>query len=137
MAPRERLVSVHVSAVSNPPLTTCGTGTIAPDGISSDAVAIDIQQPQPSPLQSFQENLREALHQVVAERRVVVALAAQAGAVEDRGADVADRLRVEVPHVWRRSHDQPITSLASIVSTRREPRVGLCRSIATVPCRMT
>ena len=54
---------------------------------SGAAVAIDVQQPQPRPLQSLDEHLRESFHQLVAERRILVALAAQARSVEGRRAD--------------------------------------------------
>ncbi len=76
-----RASSVHVSArlLRASRGRRRAAGTIGPARRElSDAVAIDVEQSEPRPLQPLDEHLREALHQVVAERRVVVALAAQA-----------------------------------------------------------
>src|SRR5580765_5285744 len=95
-------VSVQVSAVLRSRVeTTNGTGVSAPGcgGSVRVAVAIDVEQSEACPLQAFDQHLREAAHQVVAQRRIVVALLAQAGAVERSGTDGGQRARVEMPAV--------------------------------------
>ena len=82
-------MSVQVSAVScSRPATRNGRGVIAPAGAgSAAAVAIDVEESEAGPLEPLDQHLREAAHQLVAERRVGLALLAQAGAVEAGRAD--------------------------------------------------
>src|SRR4249919_3482191 len=98
--------SVHVSAVSRPRLrTTYGWGTIGPGeatrGSTAMAASVEIGEPQARRVQALEEHGGEALHQLVAERRVVLALAPDAGSVDDDRAHRRHSSRVEVPHVGR------------------------------------
>src|SRR5262245_32987038 len=108
-------VSVHVSAVScSRAATRNGRGVIAPTGAGSvAAVAIEVQEPDPGPLEALDHHLGEAPHQLVAEDGIVLALPAQAGAVEPGRADDRERARVEVPAV-RREQPRPAEHLARL-----------------------
>src|SRR5690349_4563384 len=97
-------VRVQVSAVSATRLrTTKDRGTRAPGNeTGSAAVApIDVQQPEARRLQPLEHDLREPLHQFVAEGRILLALAAEAGALERGRAHLRERPGVEVPAIRR------------------------------------
>src|SRR6186997_79323 len=97
---RDSSSSVQVSAVSCTRDTTrWATGVMAPRAeVSTDAdAAIHVQQPHPCMLQAVDHHLGEALHQLVAQLLVVVALAAQAGAVERDRAQRSRGAGLEVP----------------------------------------
>ena len=67
-------------------------------------LAVDVEQLQPGRLQALDQHRHEALHQLVAEVVVRLALAAQALAVERDRAGQLQRLGVVGPAVGR---DQP------------------------------
>ena len=89
-------------------------------------VAIHVHELEAGCLKTGDEHLREAGDQVVAEGRVVVALAAEAGAVELHGADGVDRAPGEVPRV-RRQQPRPAEDLAGADGLDREPAASRWR----------
>ena len=120
--------------------TTNGAGTSAPRQARAQAVAvaIDVEQPEPRPLEPLDHHLREALHQLVAERRVVVALSAQAGAVEgrSRAPPTARARRNASGTAGRATTSRPPRRPRSSRSSS-PPRLGTCVSSATLPSRTT
>ena len=75
--------------------------------------SVEVGEPDASCVQAIEENGREALHQLVAERWILVALLAYADAVDGDGADRSDRARVEVPGVGR-EESRPAHDLARV-----------------------
>src|SRR3954452_22239887 len=109
--------SVHESWVSGRRRRTrWATGTIGPAAraasVSGDE-AIHVEQPQPRRLQSLHDDLGEALHELVAESRVLLALAAQARAVERDGAHDAECAGV-VDDAVRRDEPGPTEHVAAV-----------------------
>src|SRR5262249_55647064 len=119
--------SVHVSCVSRRRRTTRkGRGVIGASSLSGSATAaitVDVEQPEAGPLQPLHEDLREARHQGVAEGRVGLALAADAGAVKRGRAHRPERPPVEVP-AERREEPRPADDLAGLDRLDRGRRAG-------------
>src|SRR5512143_3723393 len=94
-------VSVKVSPVSRAMWRTSkGSGRIGSEArtvaaAGSVSVAIEVQELHARGFQARHHQLREALQQVVAEGRFVLALGAQAPAVQRQGADHRHGSRVE------------------------------------------
>src|SRR5262245_26239803 len=102
-APTGSSVTVHVSAVScSRAERRYGRGVSAPSSCGSAvAVTIDVEKPESSPLQALDQHLRDPAHQLVAERRIGLALAAQTLAVEARRANGREGTRIEMPAIGR------------------------------------
>ena len=100
-------------------------------------VAVDVEELQPGRLQALDRGRGEALHQLVAELVVGLALAAQAQRRRTRRARTGSSARASnCQRYGSNSHDQPTTSPAPSVSITIAPRPGASISSATLPSRI-
>src|SRR3972149_9528747 len=93
-------IRVKVSAVSfSNWRTTMGRGCMGSAEVRSGSglVAIEVQELELGGFHAADGHFRGTLHDLVAEGGVLLALAAQAGAVQGQGAHQGDRPGVEVP----------------------------------------
>ena len=116
--------SVHVSAVSRRGAGPCTAG--APSVVPCDGQRLSHhrrlrrrREPEACRVGAARAAPREAGHQLVAERRVRLALAAQAGAVELDRPDRRNGAGVEVPAV-RREEPRPADDVAGFDGLDRE-----------------
>src|SRR6188474_3186198 len=126
--------SVQVSAVScDRERTRYGRGAITPRAGSADAdTTVDVQESETRVLEAVDHDLREALHELVAEPRVLLALPAKTRTVEGDRAYLLDGARVEV-RAEGREQPGPADDVARVGGLDHEPAAVRCVQLESDP----